>query len=172
MPRCGLNANAGRKVAAADIATARGLAQSQKAVPMPYGCATCRLYLSLRSGTPLAHSRVSLRKWVLAIYLCATSLTGVSDMQLRRDFGSTRRTAWFVLHCLPKAWDASVPTAWSKRTKPMSAARKVRSTSPKSWSPRRSLRACRSTPTPPGYDRLENHEFVNTVGATMCAAYM
>ena len=36
---------------------------------MHYRCSDCRSYFSVRTGTPLAHSRVSLRKWVVAIYL-------------------------------------------------------------------------------------------------------
>ena len=83
------------------------------AVPMPYWCTTCRSYFSVRTGTPLAHSRVSLRKWVLAIYLCATSLKGVSSLKLHRDLGVTQRTAWCMLHRLREAWESSGPTAFN-----------------------------------------------------------
>ncbi len=76
-----------------------------KAKPMPYWCRDCRSYFSVRTGTPLAHSRVCIRKWAIAIYLCSTSLKGVSSMKLHRDLGVTQRTAWFMLHRLRKAWE-------------------------------------------------------------------
>ncbi len=75
------------------------------AKPMPYWCRDCRSYFSVRTGTPLAHSRVCIRKWVIAIYLCSTSLKRVSSMKLHRDLGVTQRTAWFMLHRLRKAWE-------------------------------------------------------------------
>ena len=75
------------------------------AKPMPYWCRDCRSYFSVRTGTPLAHSNVCIRKWAIAIYLCSTSLKGVSSMKLHRDLGVTQRTAWFMLHRLRKAWE-------------------------------------------------------------------
>ena len=80
---------------------------------MPYWCAACRSYFRVRSGTPLAHSRVSLRTGVFAIYLCVTTLKGVSSMKLHRVLGVTQRTAWFVLRRLHKAWESSGPTAFN-----------------------------------------------------------
>ena len=76
-----------------------------KARPMPYWCRDCRSYFSVRTGTPLAHSNVCLRKWAIAVYLCSTSLKGVSSMKLHCDLGVTQRTAWFMLHRLRKAWE-------------------------------------------------------------------
>lgn len=75
------------------------------AKPMPYWCRDCRSYFSVRTGTPLASSNVCIRKWAIAVYLCSTSLKGVSSMKLHRDLGVTQRTAWFMLHRLRKAWE-------------------------------------------------------------------
>ena len=72
--------------------------------PMPYWCSACRSYFSVRTGTPLACSNVSLRKWALAIYLCLTSLKSVSSMKLHRDLGVSQKTAWFMLHRIRDAW--------------------------------------------------------------------
>ena len=71
---------------------------------MPYWCTDCRSYFSVKTGTPLARSNVSLRKWALAIYLCLTSLKSVSSMKLRRDIRVTQSTAWFMLHRIREAW--------------------------------------------------------------------
>lgn len=70
----------------------------------PYRCTDCRAYFSVKTGTALEGSKVSLRKWVFAIYLEVTSLKGVSSMKLHRDLGVTQKTAWFMLHRLREAW--------------------------------------------------------------------
>ena len=71
---------------------------------MPYWCTDCRSYFSVRTGTPLANSKVPLRKWAIAIYLCLTSLKSVSSMKLHRDIGVSQPTAWFMLHRIREAW--------------------------------------------------------------------
>ena len=75
-----------------------------KATPMPYWCPDCRSYFSVRTGTPMARSNVPLRKWMIAIYLCLTSLKSVSSMKLHRDIGVRQSTAWFMLHRIREAW--------------------------------------------------------------------
>ena len=72
---------------------------------MPYWCTDCRSYFSVRTGTPMQASKVPLRKWVIAIYLCLTSLKSVSSMKLHRDIGVSQPTAWFMLHRIREAWD-------------------------------------------------------------------
>ena len=74
------------------------------AKPMPYWCKDCRSYFSVRTGTPIAHSKVSLRKWSIAIYICLTSLKSVSSMKLHRDIKVSQPTAWFMLHRIREAW--------------------------------------------------------------------
>ena len=72
--------------------------------PMPYWCGSCRSYFSVRTGTPMQRSKVPLRKWAIAIYLCLTSLKSVSSMKLQRDIGVSQPTAWFMLHRIREAW--------------------------------------------------------------------
>ena len=75
--------------------------------PMPYWCSDCRSYFSVRTGTTLENSRLPLRKWAFAVYLYVTHLKSVSSMKLHRDLQVTQKTAWFMLHRLRQAWDAS-----------------------------------------------------------------
>ena len=72
--------------------------------PMPYWCSACRSYFSVRTGTPLECSKVPLRKWAVAIYLCLTSLKSVSSMKLHRDINVSQKAAWFMLHRIRDAW--------------------------------------------------------------------
>ncbi|MCY4593228.1 MAG: IS1595 family transposase [Bryobacterales bacterium] len=74
------------------------------AKPMPYWCKDCRSYFSVRTGTSLARSNVSMRQWAIAIYLCLTSLKSVSSMKLHRDIGVSQKTAWFMLMRIREAW--------------------------------------------------------------------
>ena len=72
--------------------------------PMPYRCSDCRSYFSVRTGTVMESSRLPVRKWVIALYLCSTNLKGVSSMKLHRDLGVTQKTAWFMLGRIREAW--------------------------------------------------------------------
>lgn len=72
--------------------------------PMPYRCSACRKYFSVRTGTVMESSRLPLRKWVVALYLCSTNLKGVSSMKLHRDLRVTQKTAWFMLGRIREAW--------------------------------------------------------------------
>lgn len=75
-----------------------------KKKPMPYWCTDCRSYFSVRTGTTLAHTRVPLQKWAIAIYLEVTSLKAISSMKLHRDIKVTQTTAWFMLHRIREGW--------------------------------------------------------------------
>lgn len=72
---------------------------------MPYRCKDCRNRFSVRTGTMLAESRISLHKWLMAMYLLNTNLKGVSSCKLARDLGITQKTAWFLAHRIRKAYE-------------------------------------------------------------------
>ena len=74
---------------------------------MPYWCSDCRGYFSVKTGTPIANSNIPLRKWVIAVYLCLTSLKSVSSMKLHRDLKISQKAAWFMLHRIREAWSSS-----------------------------------------------------------------
>ena len=76
---------------------------------MPYWCTDCRRYFSVKTGTAMQRSKIPLRKWAIAIYLCLTSLKSVSSMKLRRDIGVSQKTAWFMLHRIREAWALETP---------------------------------------------------------------
>lgn len=78
-----------------------------KRKPLDYWCKDCRNYFSVRTGTTLQDSKLPLQKWAFAVYLYVTHLKSVSSMKLHRDLGITQKSAWFMLHRLRRAWDAS-----------------------------------------------------------------
>ena len=74
------------------------------AKPMPYWCPDCRKYFSVRTGTVLRRSHISLQNWAFGIYLEVTNLKGVSSMKLHRDLGISQKSAWFMLHRIRETW--------------------------------------------------------------------
>ena len=58
---------------------------------------TCYKKFTVTVGTILENSKVPLRKWFAAIYLCTAHKKGISSYQLSRDIGVTQKTAWFML---------------------------------------------------------------------------
>ena len=74
------------------------------AQPMPYWCTDCRGYFSVRTGTPIACSKIPLRKWAMAVYICPTSHMSVSSVRLHRDLGISQSSALFMLHRIRAAW--------------------------------------------------------------------
>ena len=71
---------------------------------MPYWCTDCRSYFSVKTGTAMQRSKIPMRKWAIAIYLCLTNLKSISSMKLKRDIGVSQPTAWFMLHRIREAW--------------------------------------------------------------------
>ena len=82
------------------------VATMKNARPMPYRCRPCQKFFSVRTGTVFARSHIPLQKWVIGIYLYATSLKGVSSMKLHRDLKITQKSAWFMAHRIRRAMEA------------------------------------------------------------------
>ncbi len=78
---------------------------TKNAKPMPYWCGKCRKYFSVKTGSIMEASNLPLRKWVLALYIMATNLKGVSSMKLHRDLGITQKSAWHMAHRIRKVWE-------------------------------------------------------------------
>ena len=66
--------------------------------PQPFRCRDCRKHFSVKTGTVLHSSNISLDKWAIAFYLYMTNLKGVSSMKLHRDLGITQKAAWHMAH--------------------------------------------------------------------------
>lgn len=63
-----------------------------------YKCKDCRSRFTVRIGTMFESSNVSLKKWLLAIYIFLSHKKGISSMQLHKDINVTQKTAWFMLN--------------------------------------------------------------------------
>ena len=63
-----------------------------------YICKGCQNKFSVTVGTIFENTKISLRKWFMAMYLISSHKKGVSSCQLARDIKVTQKTAWFILH--------------------------------------------------------------------------
>ncbi len=68
-----------------------------------FKCSDCRKRFSVKVGTIFEDSKITLRKWFMAIYLITSHKKGISSLQLSRDISVTQKTAWFMLHRLRHA---------------------------------------------------------------------
>lgn len=72
-----------------------------------YRCKNTGKYFTWKTNTMFAASKVSLRKWLYAIYIFTSHKRGISSCQMAKDIGVTQKTAWRMLNtlreCMPKA---------------------------------------------------------------------
>jgi transposase-like protein len=68
-----------------------------------YRCAKCKEDFTIKTKSVFGESKISLRKWFMAIYLLTTSGKGISSVQLAKQIGVTQRTGWFIDHRIRSA---------------------------------------------------------------------
>jgi len=62
-----------------------------------YKCYGCRKQFGVKVGTIFHDSKISLRKWFVAIYLITSHKKGISSYQLGRDLKISQKSAWAIL---------------------------------------------------------------------------
>lgn len=70
-----------------------------------YKCYGCRKQFSVKVGTIFHDSKISLRKWFVAIYLITSHKKGISSYQLGRDLKISQKSAWFILHRIRETYN-------------------------------------------------------------------
>ena len=68
-------------------------------------CRECRRQFSIKVGTIMEDSPLSLGKWLSAMWLVANAKNSISSYELHRSLGITQKSAWFVLHRIREAMD-------------------------------------------------------------------
>ena len=63
----------------------------------------CKKTFTVKTGTIMHNSRMTLSKWAMAFYLYSTHLKGLSSMKLHRDLGIRQGTAWHMAHRIREA---------------------------------------------------------------------
>ena len=79
-----------------------------------FKCYGCRKQFGVRVGTIFHDSKLSLRKWFIAIFIFTAHKRGISSHQLSRDLSITQKTAWFVLHRIREVFKTDRPTLFGE----------------------------------------------------------
>ncbi len=76
-----------------------------------YKCSnkTCHKKFTAITGTIFENTKIDLKTWFAAIYLCTAHKKGVSSCQIARDLGITQKSAWFVLHRIREMLRVDMP---------------------------------------------------------------
>jgi transposase-like protein len=61
-------------------------------------CKDCRKQFSIKVGTIFEGSKISITKWLPALWLLTNSKNGISSYEVSRALGVTQKTAWFMMH--------------------------------------------------------------------------
>ncbi|MDQ6894296.1 MAG: IS1595 family transposase [Acidobacteriota bacterium] len=61
-------------------------------------CRGCGVQFSVKKGTIMEDSPISLDKWLCAMWMIANCKNGVSSYEIHRALGVTQKSAWFMLH--------------------------------------------------------------------------
>jgi transposase-like protein len=73
-----------------------------------FKCSCCKKRFSYKTGTVIENSKISMRKWLMAIYIFVAHKKGISSVQLGKDIGVRQGTAWFMLHRLREVMDDEI----------------------------------------------------------------
>lgn len=68
-----------------------------------YRCKTTGKYFNVKTGTMYENTKISLRKWFLAIWIVTAHKKGISSCQLGRDLDISQKAAWFLLQRIREA---------------------------------------------------------------------
>jgi transposase-like protein len=65
-----------------------------------FKCSKCNRRFTIKTGTIMEGSKLTLKKWLMAIYFVTNDKKGVSSYQLSDNIGVTQKTGWFILQRL------------------------------------------------------------------------
>lgn len=80
-----------------------------------YKCAEkgCNVNFTSTVGTIFEGTKLPLRTWYAAIWLCTTSSKGISSVNLAKQLSITQKSAWFVLSRIREMFTATAPSMLS-----------------------------------------------------------
>lgn len=62
-----------------------------------YMCKNTQKIFNVKTASIFENTKLSLRKWFMAIWLVLSNKKGISSLQLSRDLSVTQKTAWYLL---------------------------------------------------------------------------
>lgn len=74
-----------------------------KSKPHYYRCRGCRRDFSVKTDSVMHNTKIPVRTWAVAVCRILAAREGISGLQLSRELGVTRKTAWFMLQRILEA---------------------------------------------------------------------
>jgi transposase-like protein len=74
-----------------------------------YKCKACQKKFTVLIGSIFEDTKISLKKWFIAIYIFTSHKKGISSIQLGKDIGVTQKSAWHMLHRIRYAFGNQEP---------------------------------------------------------------
>jgi len=62
-----------------------------------YKCRDSGKYFNAKTGTMFHHSRISLQKWFMAIWLMAIEKNAITSVDMAKELGITQKSAWYMM---------------------------------------------------------------------------
>ena len=62
-----------------------------------YKCRDTGKYFNAKTGTMFHHSRISLQKWFMAIWLMAIEKKTITSVDMAKELGITQKSAWYMM---------------------------------------------------------------------------
>lgn len=76
-----------------------------------YKCKNTGKVFNVKTNTMYDNTKLSLKKWFVAIYFVTEHKKGISSCQLARDLNVTQKTAWFILQRIRNCFQLEVEDA-------------------------------------------------------------
>jgi len=74
--------------------------QGKSTLPGTYECGGCKKQFRVTTKTPMHSTKLSLWKWIMAMYSIINSSKGISSVYLARWIGVSQPTAWKIGHAI------------------------------------------------------------------------
>jgi len=69
-----------------------------------YKCVHTGKYFNVKTNTLFDNTKISLRKWFVAIWIVTSYKKGISSIQLSKELCINQRSAWYMLHRIRKCF--------------------------------------------------------------------
>src|SRR5665213_659169 len=63
-------------------------------------CKACSKRFSIKVGTVMEGTKITVRQWLMAIWLVTSHKKGIASTQMAKDLGITQKSAWSMIHRL------------------------------------------------------------------------
>jgi len=84
-----------------------------------YKCRDTGKYFNAKTGTMFHHSRISLQKWFMAIWLMAIEKNAITSVDMAKELGITQKSAWYMMQRIRENFNLKkIPPTRKRKSQP------------------------------------------------------